>query len=97
MNNKDNVREVRVKTSTEVSRLASSLLEGFQENPDQQIRISTIGAGAINQAVKGVITFNQYLAQRGHIAYFMPYFDVFKGAENSEVTVIKLELKIQKI
>lgn len=96
MNNKNDVREVRVSSSTEVSKLAGSLIAGFEESPDKQIRVIAMGAGAINQALKGIIAFNEFLARSGHISYMMPSFHNF-SVGSRPMTAVQMELDIRRL
>jgi stage V sporulation protein S len=62
--------------------LVSSILE------DRRITLRAIGAGAINQAVKGMIRGNQRLAGAGESMYFIPGFTTVKGNDDKDVTAV---------
>ena len=97
MTNVPEIREVRVKASTPVNQLAGSLLAVYEKNNSQSIRLVAMGAGAVNQAVKGIICFNEFLAKRRAVATILPQFYVFIDPENISVTSIQLQLTITRL
>lgn len=46
--------ELKVRSSTRVNELATSIAMNFKENPHRTVEITTIGAGATNQAIKAI-------------------------------------------
>lgn len=83
----------RVKSSTEVGPLAGAITKAVK-NRETPLKISAIGAGALNQAMKAVITARGFLAAAGQDISIIPGFDnvVFEGGENR--TAIQLIIRV---
>lgn len=60
----EKVTTLRCSSSTDAKKLAGSIYSTYQSNPDNDIIIRVIGAGALNQAIKGVIISNKFLLKR---------------------------------
>lgn len=59
---------LKVKSDTNVKKLAGSIshvLKGDDENPSKAVEILAIGAGSVNQAVKGIAISSGHLANCG--------------------------------
>ena len=56
----ENVKELRCKASTDSFKLAGSIYSAIKDNEESCTYIKVIGAGALNQAIKGVIISNRY-------------------------------------
>ena len=72
METKDNVLELRVATRSPTAELASAISHGIYDS--RKVIIRAIGAGAVNQAVKGMIMAQQFAASRGLVLAFRPGF-----------------------
>lgn len=66
---------LRVSSSTDFFKLEKSIIFAYEKNPSAPIKVSVIGAGALNQAVKGIAAVNGYFSQRGLIATLYPQFE----------------------
>ena len=84
---------LRCKTSTDANKLAGSIYSTYQANKCEDIYIRVIGAGALNQAVKGIIISNKFFAKKGLIAYICPSF---RDTDKS-MTAISLRIIFHKI
>lgn len=94
------VRVLKVATSTNVGKLASSIFAAWQDKPDQVIAIRGVGAGAINQALKSVIVANRQFIRLGCVAYMMPAFVKIDGTvpgDNTSSTAMDITLKITRV
>lgn len=63
----EKVTTLRCSSSTDAKKLAGSIYSTYQSNPDNDIIIRVIGAGALNQAIKGAIISNKFFAKKGNI------------------------------
>lgn len=88
-------RLFRVGSSTESSKLAGSITASYATEPDSQVILRTVGAGALNQAIKAVIISNQEFSKRGLIAGLVPYFKNFQDSKDETKSVTSIELKIK--
>lgn len=68
----ENVYELRVAARTPTAELASAISHAVYDG--KAVRLRAIGAGAVNQAVKGLIVAQSYVAQRGTALSFRPGF-----------------------
>jgi stage V sporulation protein S len=86
-------RPLLVKGSTDVKGLGmaihTSLLNG---NPPV---LRAIGAGAVNQALKGIIVARSYVAQRGLDLVVRPGFEDVKGHRGDDVSCMTLRVSTQ--
>lgn len=80
-----NVAELRVAARTPTAELASAISHALYDN--KKVVLRAIGAGAVNQAVKGLIVAQSYTAQRGLTLATRPGF-VTTPMEGEERTVI---------
>lgn len=86
-------RLLRVGAGTNVAKLASSIFSAYTENPEYDLKLRVIGAGALNQAIKGIIISNKQFVKNGKIALILPSFCNF----DEDNTSIVLGLKINGI
>lgn len=93
MENKETEKVLRCKASTDANKLAGSIYSVYQTDPDTEISLRVIGAGALNQAVKGVIISQKFFAKKG---LFVSIFPSFKDTDG-EMTAISLKLIISNI
>lgn len=87
------MRLIKVSTRTDVYKLAGTLHSFYTSDPDTPIVMRTIGAGALNQAVKAATIANKHLVVRGVTILLAP---AFSDVEDN-TTAISLNLKFQKI
>lgn len=79
---------IRVRPDSNVQTLASMLTSSIVE--DKKITFRAIGAGAINQAMKGIILARQRLAGQGYDLILRPGFATVKGSDGGDVTAMVL-------
>lgn len=87
-----------VSSTTNVGKLAGSITSSYEANK-RDISLRIIGAGALSQAIKGVIISNRFFIKQGLVAMVMPSFQSIPSDKTpaGEVTTICLDLKIQKV
>lgn len=84
------IKIVKVKTESSVSAVAGSLSNILKEQ--NSIDVQTIGAGALNQALKAIIVLRGYLTPLGEDIEIVPNFQEIKI--NGEIkTAIRLKIK----
>lgn len=91
---------IRVKSKTDVLRLAASLDHAYTKSPDVPIELHAVGAGALNQAIKGVIILNTRLSNRLKTAVIRPAFSKFHDenvSADKEFTAIRLCVEIKDV
>ena len=93
MENNTTEKVLRCKASTDANKLAGSIYSAYQGNPDAEIHLRVIGAGALNQAVKGAIISQKFFAKKG---LFISLFPSFQDTDK-EMTAISLKLIFGKI
>lgn len=71
-----------------VDGIASLLVSSIEE--ERRITLRAIGAGAVNQAVKGTIRARQLLSGQGEDMYLIPGFATVTGGNGEDVTAIVL-------
>ena len=88
-----NVKELKVSGSTEPKKLGGAIASYLEE--EGEIKVAAMGAGAVNQAVKGIIIAKSYVA--ASVDTFKIDFG-FKnrndGPDNKEVTVIVFKITL---
>lgn len=75
-----------IRPDSNVDGIAQLLVSSIME--DRRITLRAIGAGAVNQAVKGMIRANQRLAGAGEAMFFVPGFTNVKGTDDKDLTAI---------
>lgn len=80
----------RVKSSTDIKKLGGAIFANIK-NCDE-IELSCLGAGSLNQAVKSVIVAKSYAAPVGINLLIDPSFNLTE-VESQEKTLIKLIVK----
>jgi len=90
---KKETKLIMVKSSTNVRKLADSIFASHEEDSDAIIAIRVIGAGALNQAVKGVILSNKQFVKNGNVASVLPSFRM----SDNDLTSIELKLIVNRI
>lgn len=61
---------------------------------DRRIILRAIGAGAVNQAIKGVIEARQDLARSGEDLFVRPGFTTVRGNDGTDVTAVVLHCSL---
>jgi stage V sporulation protein SpoVS len=95
---------IRVRSVTDVRQLSGSIINCYKKNQakidavDSHIKeipiiLRTIGAGALNQAVKGATTSNKYFGQLGQQVILVPSF----FSIDADTTALELRVEIRKI
>lgn len=83
----DHVAELRVASRTAVTELAQAISHALYDN--KKVVLRAVGAGAVNQAVKGIIQAQQYTAARGLVLATRPGFHTITmdGEERSAIVL----------
>ena len=80
---------LKVGTHSDPQKVAGTIAQCVRERPDRKVEIQTIGAGALNQAIKAIAIARGYLAPGGvDIRCYPAFVDV--EIEGAERTAIKL-------
>ena len=82
---------MRVAGGSNVNRLAGAIAMSFEEG--KEVTLSAIGAGAINQMMKGLCSARQMMAGRGRDLVFTCGFtnEVIRGEDRTAIVVRVLE------
>jgi stage V sporulation protein S len=83
---------LRVGGGTPAQSLASAISHALYDN--KRVTLRAIGAGAVNQAMKGCAIARGYLAQRGLDLYVKPGFTEVKG-RREELSAMVFTLKVE--
>ncbi len=85
------VKELRVSGNTDAKKLGGAVANYLEENG--VVHISAMGAGAVNQAVKGIIIAKSYSAASvGEFKIDFGFKNKNDGDESKEVTVIVFKI-----
>lgn len=87
--NNEKVQIVKVSASSNVNKTATSIVKHYEE--DWNVEIVTVGAGALNQAVKAIIAASASLATKGVTLHVRPFFDQVE-IEGQQRTAIRQRL-----
>ncbi len=82
---------LKVAATSEASSLAGAIAWGVRQEED--VRLMAIGAGAVNQATKGVAIARTYLALEGIDLCVIPSFQKVATPEGEERTAISLDVR----
>lgn len=88
------VQLLRASSSTDSKKLASSIITHYESNAETPIVVRSIGAGALNQAVKAVIIANKFFVRIGIVLHLAPAFQDIPG---EDITSVQLTIKYHKI
>lgn len=82
----ENIAELRVAARTPTAELASAISHALYDG--KRVVLRAIGAGAVNQAVKGIVVAQSYTSQRGLIIATRPGFLTIPmdGEERTAIT-----------
>lgn len=88
----DNIKLLKVSSKSKPNSVAGAIA-GMIRNRDR-VQIQTIGAGALNQAVKGIAIARGFIAPTGHELICIPYFkDIEVNGEIKTAIVLTVESK----
>lgn len=83
---------IRVKPSMSVSTISGLISSSIEE--DEVIVLRAIGAGAVNQGLKGVIQARQQLSGKGYDLVIRPGMQTVEGHDGTDVTAMVMRLHI---
>lgn len=89
-------RILKAAAYTDVKKLSNAISSWYEKDNVTPIVIRAIGAGAINQAVKGIITSGQYFSQKGMVVMTTQSFKTLNEADRNS-TAIEFSLHFKKI
>lgn len=83
---------LRVSSTTRPEKLAGAIAKFHEERTD--VEIVAVGAGAVNQAIKGLIMARRFVSSTGANLAFIPAFGTLeiKGKEVTAVKFLPIEL-----
>ncbi len=88
----DNIKLLKVSSKSKPNSVAGAIAGMIRSN--SKVQIQTIGAGALNQAVKGVAIARGFIAPTGHELICIPYFkDIEVNGEVKTAIVLTVESK----
>jgi stage V sporulation protein S len=77
-----------IRPNSNVQNVAGLITSSIGE--DERVTLRAIGAGAVNQALKGVILARQKMAAQGVDLIVRPGFTLVEGRDGSDVTAVLL-------
>lgn len=91
----DNIIQMKVSSGADVAKLGSAIQKMVTENPGKAIELRAIGAGAVNQSLKGAAIARGYLASssRYDLAVIPRFTDIDMNGETRSaisLTVVNL-------
>ncbi|MBA7584811.1 Stage V sporulation protein S [subsurface metagenome] len=88
----DSIKLLRVSSKSKPNLVAGAIAGIIRS--DTRVRIQTIGAGALNQAIKGVAIARGFIAPTGQDLVCIPYFkDIEVNGEVKTAIVLNIESK----
>ena len=94
----ENAKVFKVASTTSCTVLASGLFKELGKEPPTELRLRTVGASALNQAVKAVANLNSLLASRNKWASLVPYFSEVKFEDSDKLyTVIEMRIIVHDV
>ena len=88
----DSIKLLKVSTKSKPNSVAGAIA-GIVRN-SSRVQIQTIGAGALNQAIKGIAIARGFIAPTGHELTCIPYFkDIEVNGEVKTAIVLTIESK----
>lgn len=88
----DSVKLLRVSSKSNPNSVAGAIAGIIRS--DTRVQIQTIGAGALNQAIKGVAIARGFIAPTGQDLVCIPYFkDIEVNGEIKTAIVLNIESK----
>jgi len=88
----DNIKLLKVSSKSKPNSVAGAIAGMIRSNI--RIQIQTIGAGALNQAIKGIAIARGFIAPTGQELVCIPYFkDIDVNGEVKTAIVLTIESK----
>lgn len=84
---------LRVGGGTPAQSLASAISHALYDN--KRVTLRAIGAGAVNQAMKGAAIARGYVAQRGLDLVVKPGFTEVKGRRDDDLSAMIFVVKVE--
>lgn len=84
---------IRIRPDSPVPGIAQMIVSSIGD--DERITLRVIGAGALNQGIKGIIQARQQLWSKGMDLTLRPDFTTVSGSDGGEVTAIVLHCVLQ--
>lgn len=84
---------LRVSASSPPQSLASAISHALYDN--RKVTLRAIGAGAVNQAMKGCAIARGYVAQRGYDLVVKPGFTEVKGHHEDDLSAMVFVVKVE--
>jgi stage V sporulation protein S len=84
---------LRVSASSPPQSLASAISHALYDN--RRVTLRAIGAGAVNQAMKGCAIARGYVAQRGYDLVVKPGFTEVKGYHEDDLSAMVFVVKVE--
>lgn len=85
---KENEELIKVGSGTDSNKVAGCINGIYSKDPTTKIILRVIGAGALNQAIKGAISSNRNFSKQGKKVSLFPYFrDLDNGMTAIELLV----------
>lgn len=84
---------VWIRPNSNVQTVAGLITSSIGE--DGRVTLRAIGAGAVNQALKGVILARQQMAAQGYDLILKPGFTTVEGHDGTDVTAVVMHCLVQ--
>jgi stage V sporulation protein S len=81
---------LRVQGRTNAAKLASAISHAIYDN--RNVTLRAIGAGAVNQSVKGVAIAQGFVGPRGFVLHLMPGFTTVTMKDGEDISAIVLKV-----
>lgn len=85
---------LKVSNGTDVKKLGAAIYHALRSSKEK-VEVRAIGAGAVNQAVKGIIVARGLAAPEGGDLKVVPGFVEVNGAKEKEKTVTAMKFIVQ--
>lgn len=91
-NNEETKSTIRVSANSQVRKVAGAIAGILRENERGKLKIRAIGAGAVNQATKGIILAIQYLSEENiHILSSLTFTTTYLDGKERTAIVFEVE------
>jgi stage V sporulation protein S len=88
----ENIKLLKVSSKSKPNSVAGAIAGMIRSS--SRVQIQTIGAGALNQAIKGIAIARGFIAPTGHELICIPYFkDIEVNGEVKTAIVLTVESK----
>ena len=88
--------KMKVSSSSKPSNVAGAIVGLLNDQPTEIVEITTVGAGAVNQAVKAVAIARGFVASTGYDIIFRPAFGDIEIDGTEKTAIIFSVQKIKK-